>query len=161
MENTTVIEHEEILSLAKRSSQWTSEGSALVVSSQGYYTIGDLAREFNVTLRALRFYESKNLLRPRREGNLRLYSPEDRERLAQILKGKQLGFTLSEIRGLITGEGSEGGSQSRLKLSREQCIEQIRLLERQKKDIEDAIVELRRTYTDLYTRTGSDSDEPT
>ena len=157
--DTTVIEHEGIQSLVKRSSRWSSEGSGPAVASQGYYSIGDLAREFNVTLRALRFYESKNLLKPRREGNLRLYSAEDRERLAQILKGKQLGFTLSEIRGLVAGDQAEQGP-SRLRLSREQCIEQIRLLERQKKDIEDAITELRRTYTDLYTRTDSDSDEP-
>jgi DNA-binding transcriptional MerR regulator len=121
-----------------------------------FFSISDLAREFSVTLRALRFYESKGLLRPKREGNLRLYSAEDRAKLARILKGKQLGFTLSEIRALVTDETATTNPTG-LHLSREQCIEQIKLLERQKKEIEDAIAELRRTYTDLYTRSG----EPT
>lgn len=118
-------------------------------------SIGDLAREFNVTLRALRFYESKGLLKPERQGNLRLYSPQDRARLALILKGKQLGFTLSEIRVLIA-DNVEAVDAAGLRLTREQCVEQIKLLERQKKEIEDAIAELRRTYTDLYTQGGGD-----
>ena len=122
-----------------------------------YFSISDLAREFGVTLRALRFYESKGLLKPKREGNLRLYSAEDRTRLSRILKGKQLGFTLSEIRALVADE-SIPPNPTGLHLSREQCVEQIKLLERQKKEIEDGIAELRRTYTDLYTRTGG---EPT
>lgn len=151
-----MIEHKGVPGLSDRTTPWNPEGSGLVNSSaQETFSIGDLAREFNVTLRALRFYESKGLINPRREGNLRLYSAADRENLAQILKGKQLGFTLSEIRGLIARDDPEHPSGPRLKLSREQCIEQIKLLERQKKDIEDAIAELRRTYTDLYTRTGS------
>jgi DNA-binding transcriptional MerR regulator len=147
------MDHKGISALADTPLTWTS-GAAGVVSSAGagHYSIGDLAREFNVTLRALRFYESKGLLNPRREGNLRLYTTKDRETLAQILKGKQLGFTLSEIRGLITNDDPSYGSMG-LKLSREQCVEQIKLLEQQKKDIEDAIAELRRTYTDLYTQT--------
>lgn len=141
------------MDLPDRRVQWTPEdaGSYEPVAEQ-HFTIGDLAREFNVTLRALRFYESKGLLKPRRNGNLRLYSADDRRRLAHILKGKQLGFTLVEIRALIADADQvvPGG----LHLSREQCIEQIKLLERQRKDIEDAIAELRRTYTDLYTRSG-------
>ena len=148
-------EYRGIVGLSDRAAKSSPEGAGPSSSSgPDMYSIGDLAREFSVTLRALRFYESKGLLKPRREGNLRLYSAADRENLAQILKGKQLGFTLSEIRGLIASEDPER-SGPRLKLSREQCIEQIKLLERQKKDIEDAIGELRRTYTDLYTRTGS------
>jgi DNA-binding transcriptional MerR regulator len=145
--------------LPERPAPWNREGGGPISSSgQDTYSIGTLAREFNVTLRALRFYESKGLLKPRREGSLRLYSASDRENLAQILKGKQLGFTLTEIRGLIASEDTETSAAPRLKLSREQCVEQIKLLERQRKDIEDAIAELRRTYTDLYTRTDSDPE---
>src|SRR5438045_9614518 len=62
------------------------------------FTIGELSREFGVTLRALRFYENKGLISPQREGLSRLYSKGDRTRLALILKGKKLGFTLAEIR---------------------------------------------------------------
>ena len=65
------------------------------------FTIGELARDFGVTLRALRFYENKGLLSPQREGLSRLYSQGDRTRLALILKGKKLGFTLGEIRQLV------------------------------------------------------------
>lgn len=139
--------------------RWAQDGppTSSGTETPEYLTISDLAREFNVTLRALRFYESKGLLKPKREGNLRLYSPEDRTRLGRILKGKQLGFTLSEIRALIA-ETVETPDPTGLHLSREQCIEQIKLLERQKKDIEDAITELRRTYTDLYTQSGSELD---
>lgn len=116
-------------------------------NSDNTLTIGTLAREFNVTLRAIRFYESKGLLKPQRDGKTRLYSPEDRERLALILKGKHLGFTLSEIRALIatkTNTGVKDNEASPLGLSREQCSRQIDALERQKCDIEDAIAELRR-----------------
>ena len=137
--------------------RWIHEGSALYSTTEEgeYFSISDLAREFNVTLRALRFYESKGLRKPKREGNLRLYNAEDRNRLARILKGKQLGFTLSEIRALVADEGaSSEATATGLHLSREQCVEQIKLLERQKKEIEDAIAELRQTYTDLYTRGG-------
>ncbi len=113
-----------------------------------YVPIGDLAREFNVTLRALRFYESKGLIRPKRKGNLRLYTADDRRLLARILKAKQLGFTLSEIRDLLAQEGKSSGP-SGLNLSREQCVEQIKLLERQKQEIEAALAELRQIYPDL------------
>ena len=149
-----MIEQKGVPGMADRLPPWNPQG-AVVASAPGQkvFSIGDLAREFGVTLRALRFYESKGLLKPQREGNLRLYSAADRENLAQILKGKQLGFTLSEIRGLIASDNPDCQQAPRLKLSREQCIEQIKLLEKQKKEIEDAIAELRRTYTDLYTRT--------
>jgi DNA-binding transcriptional MerR regulator len=65
-------------------------------------TIGELARGSGVTLRALRFYQSKGLLAPRRHGSARLFSLEDRDRLALILQGKRLGFTLTEIREMLS-----------------------------------------------------------
>lgn len=113
-------------------------------------TIGALAREFNITLRAIRFYESKGLLKPRRDGKTRVYSPADRAQLALILKGKHLGFTLSEIRALIaakTNSRTNDNDATPLGMSHEQCSRQIDTLERQKCDIEDAIAELRRVVT--------------
>lgn len=107
------------------------------------HTIGDLARDFGVTLRALRFYEDKGLLSPRREGLSRLYSAKDRDRLALILKGKRLGFTLGEIRGLIAAH--EGTLGEGLALTRERCLSQLGQLERQRAEIEAAIAELRDT----------------
>ena len=65
------------------------------------YSIGELAQEFDVTPRAIRFYEDQGLLAPKREGQRRIYTPRDRTRLKLTLRGKRLGLTLSEIRELI------------------------------------------------------------
>lgn len=112
------------------------------------FTIGDLSREFGVTLRALRFYEDKGLIAPRRDGMTRLYSEADRKRLAVILKGKHLGFTLAEIRALVAAHDSEQraeqkGDDAGLSLSRDRCLAQIAQLERQRNEIDTAISELR------------------
>ncbi len=109
------------------------------------YTIGDLAREFTVSLRALRFYEDRGLLHPRRQGLARYYSAADRVRLQMILKGKQLGFTLTEIRELLGNDHAQTEKPAGLALDASRIVEQIRHLERQRHDIETAIVELRAT----------------
>ncbi|MEE1657412.1 MerR family DNA-binding transcriptional regulator [Microvirga sp. CF3062] len=106
------------------------------------YTIGDLAREFGVTLRTLRFYEDRGLLSPRRDGTARIYDARDRERLSVILKGKQLGFTLTEIRAMVEEQRSGNGPALNLKLSLDQIEDQILHLEQQKKEIEEALAEL-------------------
>lgn len=108
-----------------------------------FYTIGDLAREFAVTLRTLRFYEDRGLLSPRRDGTARIYDARDRERLSVILKGKQLGFTLTEIRAMLAEERSANGQAMNLKLSLDQVEDQIRHLEQQKLEIEEALKELK------------------
>lgn len=120
-----------------------------------FFTIGDLAREFGVTLRALRFYEDKGLLAPRREGLTRLYSAAERSRLAIILKGKKLGFTLAEIKAMVALR--EGGvvPPGGLALTREKCVEQLGLLEQQKIEIEEAIGELRQMVAAFTTRTAA------
>lgn len=129
---------------------WIEDDAEAAKAGPAVYTIGDLAREFDVTLRALRFYEDKGLLSPRREGLARLYSAGDRVRLQLILKGKRLGFTLAEISEMIEAHERQGsGPDQQLKLSREKCLEQIAHLEQQKKEIEDAIAELRRTHETL------------
>jgi len=112
------------------------------------FTIGELSREFGVTLRALRFYENKGLIAPHRDGLSRLYSQGDRTRLALILKGKKLGFTLGEIRQMIAAEEGQADHDA-LTLSREKCLEQIELLERQKAEIEEGLSELHRIYGEL------------
>ena len=107
------------------------------------YTIGDLAREFGVTLRTLRFYEDRGLLAPRREGTARIYDARDRSRLAVILKGKQLGFTLTEIRAMVAEERGGELPAANLKLSLAQVDDQIAHLENQKVEIEQALAELK------------------
>jgi DNA-binding transcriptional MerR regulator len=115
--------------------------------ADGGFTISDLARDFGVTLRTLRFYESRGLIAPARSGLTRIYSAKDRARLALILKGKQLGFTLVEIRAMLANEDRKaeiGGAASvgGLHLSREQIVEQLELLRKQRGEIDDAITEL-------------------
>lgn len=115
--------------------------------SSGGFTISDLARDFGVTLRTLRFYESRGLIAPARSGMTRIYSSRDRARLALILKGKQLGFTLVEIRAMLANEDKKGAdtgaaSVGGLQLSREQVLEQLDLLRAQRSEIDDAIAEL-------------------
>src|SRR5690349_24869134 len=100
------------------------------------FTIGDLAREFGVTLRTLRFYEDRGLLSPRRDGTARIYDARDRERLSVILKGKQLGFTLTEIRAMLAEERSANGPAMNLRLSLDQGEAQIRHPEQQKRELE-------------------------
>jgi DNA-binding transcriptional MerR regulator len=107
------------------------------------YTIGDLAREFGVTLRTLRFYEDRGLLSPRREGTARIYDARDRARLSVILKGKQLGFTLTEIRAMLAEERGTETPAANLNLSLTQIDDQIAHLEQQKADIEEALAELK------------------
>lgn len=124
-------------------------GKYAVVSEAGVtaenaksYTIGDLAREFSVTLRTLRFYEDRGLLSPRRDGTARIYDARDRDRLSVILKGKQLGFTLTEIRAMLAEDRVSDGAAN-LKLSLDQIEDQISHLEQQKAEIEQALAELK------------------
>ncbi|RDJ22368.1 MerR family DNA-binding transcriptional regulator [Bosea caraganae] len=120
------------------------------------FTISDLARDFGVTLRTLRFYESRGLLSPARSGMTRIYSGRDRARLALILKGKQLGFTLVEIRAMLSNEerkhgadGEASASVGGLQLTRNQISEQLELLRSQHSEIESAIAELEATLSKL------------
>src|SRR5215212_2819476 len=128
---------------------WAAEPSTDDHSTgKAVFTIGELSRDFGVTLRALRFYENKGLIAPQREGLNRLYSQGDRNRLALILQGKKLGFTLGEIRQMIAVE--EGAADTKkLALSREKCREQIALLQKQKAELEEGLSELYRIQAQL------------
>lgn len=102
------------------------------------FTIGDLAREFGVTLRTLRFYEHRGLLKPRRQGMARFYSEQEKARLALILKGKQLGFTLTEIRAMLANAERNGD----LGMSREQMKSRLDMLREERARIDAGIAEL-------------------
>jgi DNA-binding transcriptional MerR regulator len=121
-------------------------------SSSGEYSIGQLAREFNVTPRALRFYEDRELLSPRRRGSARYFSSGDRAALAKILKAKQLGFTLSEIKSMLAGKDDDPGC-SAISLPVSAIEEQISHLEQQEHDICTALAELQALREKMTTRT--------
>lgn len=110
------------------------------------FSIGDLASEFGVTLRALRFYEEKGLLHPRRQGQSRVYSRRDRSRLRLILTGKRVGFTLGEIRDMLDLYDLKGGDVAQLKHAAETFHARIESLKAQRACIDEAIGDLTRTY---------------
>ena len=98
-------------------------------------------------MRTLRFYEDRGLLSPLREGMLRLYDGRDRTRLQIILKGKQLGFTLSEIRDMVGSSIYVEDAPPKLELTQEQIETQISYLDNQRVEIEAALAELRAQKT--------------
>ena len=112
-------------------------------------TISQMAEKYGVTPRALRFYESKGLLAPAREGRARIYKQADQQHLLLILKGRKLGFTIAEISQMIAAEDGRASPQA-LKMTREKCLEQIELLERQVNDTKEALAELRQLHSSLY-----------
>ncbi|MGC6400942.1 MerR family transcriptional regulator [Sphingomonas sp. FW199] len=106
------------------------------------FSIADLCAEFDVTARALRFYEDEGLIAPERRGLTRIYSHRDRARLAWILRGKRVGFSLGEIREMIDLYDVGEGRQVQRKVTIARCRDRIALLQAQKRDIDAAIAEL-------------------
>lgn len=102
------------------------------------YRIGDLAKEFDVTLRTLRFYEDKKLLNPKRRGTTRLYSQLDRSHLELILTGKTAGFALTEIRQLMSMYDFDAGEYNDLEAVREMFSEQLHTLAEQRVELDAA-----------------------
>lgn len=106
------------------------------------YTISDLAQRFDITTRAIRFYESEGLLSPEREGQKRLYQHKDYITLKLILRGKRLGWSLAESRELIQMYGSGKNNQEQYQKVLEKVQESRERLEQQKHDIEIMLMEL-------------------
>ena len=108
------------------------------------FTIRDLTREFSVSARTLRFYEEKGLVNPKRRGEQRLYSRRDRARLAYVLAGKQVGFSLEEVREMLDLYDLGDGQVTQLKVALAKFGERIERLEKQKSDIDRVVAELTR-----------------
>ncbi len=103
------------------------------------YSIRQLCREFDVTARALRFYEDKDLLHPARRGQTRVYSSRDRARLQLILRGKRVGFSLVEIREMLDLYDRKDGGAVQMAVSLAKFRAQLETLKKQREDIEAAI----------------------
>ena len=108
------------------------------------FSIAQLAGEFDITHRAIRFYESEGLLAPARRGNRRVYSGGDRVRLKLILRGRRLGFSVSEIREILSLYESDGGEGAQLRHLVGKIRERRALLRRQRTDIDAILDELDR-----------------
>ena len=106
------------------------------------YSISQLAREFEVTPRTIRFYEDKGLLSPRRAGTTRIYSGRDRVRLRLVLRGKRLGFSLREIAEIIDMYDSEPGEIGQLEYMLQRLQERRSQLQGRRRDIELTLAEL-------------------
>ena len=134
----------------------TARASSPETKERSEYSIGDLAREFDVTTRAIRFYEDQGLLAPRREGQRRIYTLRDRARLKLTLRGKRLGLTLSEIRELI--DMYEPGRDERPQLARFLAVlEQHKaLLEQQRGDLEAQLSEITAFEKRIRKRLGAE-----
>ena len=119
------------------------------VSDKGksVYSIGELSKEFDVTLRTLRFYEDKGLLNPNRRGTTRLYSRRDRSRLNLIQMGKRVGFSLDQIKEMLDLYDLGDAQVPQLKVALTRFEEQISRLKQQRIDIDRVIDEMQRTHT--------------
>jgi DNA-binding transcriptional MerR regulator len=125
-----------------------SESTADRVNSdaaEDYVRIGEMAKEYGVTLRTLRFYEDKGLLTPKRDGTTRLYSRRDRAKLKLILLGRKVGFSLRDVKQVMDLYDPKGNNARQLRLALDKSEKQLARLHKQRETIDDAIKDLSKT----------------
>jgi DNA-binding transcriptional MerR regulator len=111
-------------------------------STQVTFNIGELAREYDITTRSIRFYEDQGLLSPTRQGQTRIYSQKDRVRLKLLLRGKRLGFSLAEIKNIFELYDTEATEEKQMHTMLALINEKRQQLEQQKADIIAVLEEL-------------------
>ena len=116
---------------------------------QDLYTITELTREFDASTRTLRFYEDEGLIAPSRVGLTRVYSKRDRARLAWIMRAKNVGFSLTEIREMIDLYDLDDGRVEQRRVTVERCKAHISKLKTQRADIDSSIKELTEFVTEI------------
>ena len=116
------------------------------------YTITELTREFGVSTRTLRFYEDEGLIHPERRGRTRLFRPADRRLIQEILRGRRIGFTISEIREIIQVYRDPPGEIGQLELLMKKVNEKREDLRQKRRDIEETLTELDNVEEACLTR---------
>jgi DNA-binding transcriptional MerR regulator len=111
------------------------------------WSIAELATEYDVTLRTIRFYEDRGLLTPERRGTARVYHPRDKVRLGLILRGKRLGFSLDEIAKIVDMYDAEPGEEGQLVYLLDQITHRRTELEQRRRDIEETLQDLAEVET--------------
>jgi DNA-binding transcriptional MerR regulator len=114
----------------------------VVTATEQTWSITDLASEYDVTLRTIRHYEDLGLIAPERRGTSRVFHPRDRVRLALILRGKRLGFSLDEIATIVNMYDAEPGEAGQLRYLLDQIARRREELEQRRRDIEETLAEL-------------------
>ena len=121
------------------------------MNAENIFTVPELARELNLTERAIRFYESKGLLFPKRAGNTRIFNYKDRARLIIIRRAKKLGFSLKDIKKYLDLYDVDQGHDEQTKLALKGVRERITHLEDQKEEINIVLSELKKLEKTLLS----------
>jgi len=129
----------------------TAAGKPSTENTKSYFRIGELAQEFGITLRTLRFYEQKGLLQPKRRGTTRLYSEADRARIRVVLLGRKIGFSLRDVK-LLLEVYTQSANAQQLSAFLQKAEKQLAHLERQRTELEQAVTELTKLIGHIRAR---------
>ena len=124
------------------------------VNENQTYSIGELSREFDITLRSIRFYEDQGLIAPNRIGTTRIFSRRDRGRLALICRGKRLGFSLKTIKTFLDLYERGDHQTEQMRFVRDKARERISILEQQRVDLELTVKELKAIEAEMTASIG-------
>ncbi|MCD7110303.1 MerR family DNA-binding transcriptional regulator [Rhizobium sp. DKSPLA3] len=117
-----------------------------------YYTITELTREFGVSTRTLRFYEDEGLIHPERRGRTRFFRSTDRHLIKEILRGRRIGFSISEIREIIQVYKEPPGEAGQLRLMMKRLEDKRVELIQKRRDIEETLEEMSNVEEACLTR---------